>query len=70
MGICFLIPLLQFKMKIWWLVFTAAAITAIDAFNNSCYFSNRREIFNMEQLELCISAFIEGAMCMFIFYDP
>lgn len=58
-----------FLNSLWWLVFTAAAITAMDAFNNSCYFSNRRDISNMEHLELCISAFSEGAMCMFIFYD-
>lgn len=47
----------------------AAAIIAMDVFNNSCYFSNRRDISNVEHLELCISAFSEGAMCMFIFYD-
>lgn len=70
MGICFLIPLLHFTMKIRRLVVTAAAIIAIDDLNRSCYFSDRVEISNMEQLELCISAFIEGAMCMFISYDP
>lgn len=48
----------------------AAAVIAIDVLNSSCYFSNRVEISNMEQLELCISAFIEGAMCTFISYDP
>lgn len=44
----------------------AAAIIAIDVLNNSCYFSNSAEISNTEQLELCISAFTEGAMFIFM----
>lgn len=47
----------------------AAAIIAIDVLNNSRYFSNSAEISNMEQLELCISAFTEGAMFIFMIHN-
>lgn len=60
MGICFLILLLQFKMKTWWLVFTAVAITAIDVFNHSCYFLNRREILTWSTWNCASQPLLKG----------